>query len=194
MNGAGTVRCSYCSLSSMIEMAWDVKPYQVTGPDWIDTDKFAIDARMPAGTPTPSALLMLQTLLLDRFQLQLSVEDRVSKVYALKVSAKGAKLKASDDPPTSVSGVPNSIVAPAMLVADLAQRLSRRLDRPVVDKTGLSGRFKIQLDWQPDGPDGSAMDSLFRALRENLGLELRPDAANIKVFVVQKALRTPTGN
>jgi uncharacterized protein (TIGR03435 family) len=194
MNRAGTVKCSYCSLSSMIEMAWDVKPYQVAGPTWIELDKFVIDARMPAGTPTSSALLMLQTLLLDRFQLQLSVEDRVSKVYALKVSAKGAKLEATEEPATSVSAGAYSIGAPGMPLADLALRLSRRLDLPVVDKTGLPGRFKIELEWQPDGPDGSEKDSLFRVLRENLGLELRPDTANIKMIVVQKALRTPTEN
>ncbi len=190
----GFVRCSYCSVGTMIEMAWDAKPYQVTGPDWIQQDTFEVEARVPPGTPTSTVLQMLRSLLLDRFHLRLSVEERTTKVLALTVSGKGVKLRRTEEPATSVGGGTYSVISSAMSMGDLAQRLSRRLEKPVIDKTGLDGRFGVSLTWKPDSEEGTATDSLFRALRDELGLEITSQNAPIQSYVVIGASRTPTEN
>ena len=178
----------------MIGYAWDAKPDQISGPEWINTITFAIEARMDPGTPTARALLMLQDLLADRFKLQLRVEDRASKVYTLKVVSSGSKLKATVEPAASDNSGTFAIMAPAMTMAGLARRLSSRMDRPVLDQTNLPGAYEMKLTWQPDGPDGNSTDALFRALREQLGLELKADTAPIKAFLVVGASKSPTEN
>jgi uncharacterized protein (TIGR03435 family) len=110
------------------------------------------------------------------------------------VASKGSKLKATDAPANSVSGGSYQIVAPAMPMSGLANRLSSKTDRPVIDGTGLASNYEMQLTWSPDGPGGTALDSLFRALREQLGLELKAEKANLKVYVVESASKTPIEN
>ena len=119
-------RRSYCSLKLTIGYAWNVKPYQISGPDWITSDTFAVDARMAPGTSAERALLMLQALLRERFRMDLKIEAQTSNVYSLKVAPAGSKLRATDAPANSVSPGTFQIVAPAMTIADLANRLSCR--------------------------------------------------------------------
>ena len=82
---------------------------------------------------------------------------------------------------------------------DLADRLSRapfQLDRPVVDFTGLAGRFDLTLDWSPiDGPaENTTGPSVFTALEEQLGLRLEPRKLPLEILVVDHANKTPTEN
>jgi uncharacterized protein (TIGR03435 family) len=194
MDASGLFRCSYCSLASMIEMAWNVKPYEIQAPDWAGSQSFTVEARMPAGTRADQALLMLRNLLTARFQMHLSTDERSVTAYSMVVTSGGSRLKPTDAPSTSISQGSFEIAAPAMKTGDLARWLSNRAGRPVIDGTGLEGSYEIKLTWGPDGPDGTALDNLFHALREQLGLELKSTKTNLKIYVVDKVLKTPMEN
>src|SRR5205814_6903135 len=130
-------------------------------------------------------------------------------IYELKVAKSGPKLKAStappDDPPALISTVyPQRIVMPARNVAmsDLARLMQRAiLDRPVVDKTGLTGRYDFDLEWAPDetqfggafartaGADDSAKPGLFAAIQQQLGLRLEATRGPVELFVIDRVER-----
>src|SRR5262245_36449721 len=98
------VDIGYLSLGELIPIAFNVKPYQVSGPDWLRAQRFDILATMPEGTTKTQVQAMLQALLEERFQLKTHKERRDNPVYALVVAKDGPKLKESpqetNDPPT----------------------------------------------------------------------------------------------
>ena len=86
---------TYMTLRQLIADAYQVRSWQVEGPDWLTTERFDIICKMPAGSRKEDAPLMLQSLLADRFKLVLRREFREQSVTALVVSKDGPKLKES---------------------------------------------------------------------------------------------------
>lgn len=190
----GLFQCSYCSLRSMIGMAWNViQEDRIIGPDWIGTQDFAIEARMPPGTPTDRAQLMLQTLLKDRFGLVLKNEQRRFPVYSLVVLPGRSKLTKTEAHAVSQRVGSYEIVAPAMSMDSLARILGKRVGRQVLNATGLNGNYEMKLTWTPEEGDDPTV-TLFRALREQLGLELKAGNADLDVLIVDQASKAPTAN
>ena len=154
---------------------------------------------------------MLQKLLVERFQLAFHREQKVFSIYELEVAKGGPKLKASaaakDEPAALISTVyPQKVVLPARnaTMGDLASLMQRAmLDRPVVDKTGLSGRWDFDLTWAPDEtqfggeltPASADAPSppLFTALQQELGLKLVATRGPVAAIVVDRA-EHPTAN
>src|SRR5215469_4946324 len=131
--------------------AWGLKDYQISAPDWMSDERYEVTATMPAGTPTREVLLMLQTLLVDRFKLAIHRETKELAVYALVVDKNGLKLKPAEGFGTGVSSSPRGRSMRAnVTMKSFAGLLSSLLDRPVVDMTGLTGGFNINLEWSPD--------------------------------------------
>ncbi len=148
---------------------------------------------------------MLRTLLADRFKLAFHREPRDFSIYALEIAKGGAKLKPSTAAPTDQPAVvstvyPQRILMPAhnVSMADFVSVLQRAiLDRPVVDKTGLTGRFDFNLEWAPDesqfGGDVGAASSdtpvppFFTAIQQQLGLRLEATRGPIETIVVDQA-------
>lgn len=83
------------SLKDCIMLAYDVREFQVSGPDWLDAQKFEITAKLPQGAPRKQLLQMMRSLLADRFKLAVDVQKKEFPVYALIVSKNGPKLKES---------------------------------------------------------------------------------------------------
>jgi uncharacterized protein (TIGR03435 family) len=167
--------------------------------------------------------LMLRSLLEDRFQLKLHREIRESSVYALEVGRGGLKMKPSADQTSAdVSGPsppgagPNhgairigagSLIGNAVTMPLFTRMLSQRLDRTVVDKTNLAGRFDLQLQWTPDvgetpfSPGGDVLPpavdssgvSIFTAVQEQLGLKLESQKGPVEMFVID-SVEKPSGN
>src|SRR3984885_10684889 len=149
------------TLKLLIAAAYDLNPRTISGgPGWIESDHYDIVAVTP-GEVRPShdeQMSMLRTLLADRFKLTFHREEKVFSIYELTVAKNGPKLKESaaspDDPPALISTVyPQRIVMPAKnaTMGDFVSLLQRAiLDRPVVDRTGLSGRYDVDLEWVPD--------------------------------------------
>jgi uncharacterized protein (TIGR03435 family) len=99
---AARAEYTYMGLKELIVMAYKVKPYQITGPDWITTTRFDIVAKMPEGSTKADAPKMLQALLEDRFKLVVHRETKENPVLALVVAKGGPKMKESTDAPLAI--------------------------------------------------------------------------------------------
>jgi bla regulator protein blaR1 len=187
------------------------------GPDWIKKDRFDIRAKMPDDSPdyttiqfangqAPRLLLMLQALLADRFNLKIRRETRQLSIYALTVAKKGPKLHAAKAEEPALGPVfrpvehPNGETTLQMTVQnqslqEVANVFSMFMDRPVVDRTGLKGKFdfKMEYDENTDIPalalPGADLvgPALFTAFREQAGLKLQATKGPVEVLVIDHA-------
>jgi bla regulator protein BlaR1 len=179
------------------------------GPGWIESDRFDITAKAEGNPGREQLQLMLRCLLADRFKLVVHKQTRDSAAYALVLARSDGKLgsslhptKAVCTPPDQVKGPPEPGRVPAGVCGvrlgngALAgrgismERLAAELivvGRMVVDRTGLTGIFDMDVQWTPD-EEGTNAD-LFRALREQLGLKLEATRAPVEVIVIDSAGR-----
>ncbi len=142
-------------------------------------------------------MLMVRSLLEERFGLKAHYETRVQPVYRLRVSKEGAKLKrAADTDHTSANWSAGLLKGTGVPSQFLAMMLSIPLERNVVDTTDLSGHFDIELHFLPrNSPPKADSDDpdLFTAVREQLGLRLEAWKAPVLVLVIDQ-IREPTPN
>jgi uncharacterized protein (TIGR03435 family) len=203
------------TLKLLIAAAYDLNPRTISGgPSWIESDHYDIVA-VTSGELRPThdqQMLMLRSLLADRFQLSFHREPKEFSIYELQLAKNGSKLKQSTphstEPPSVGPGVvyPQRIVLPARnaTMGEFASLLQRAiLDRPVVDKTGLQERYDFDLEWAPDEtqfngdvPTASAeapTPPLFSAIQQQLGLRLVAARGPVDALVIDKAER-PSAN
>lgn len=202
------------TLKLLIAAAYNLNSKAVSGgPGWIESDHYDIVAVTPGEVrPTrDEQMAMLRALLADRFKLTFHREQKEFSIYELEVGKGGPKLKPSaalpDDPPQTISTVyPQRVVLPArnVTMSDLTSLMQRAmLDRPVVDKTGLTGHYDFDLEWAPDetqfggeittAPPDSQDPPLFTAIQQQLGLKLEATRGPIQAFIVDTAER-PSAN
>ncbi len=196
------------NLLAFIEEAYGVKPYQITGPDWLKSERFDIVA-IASHVRKDQLRPMLQALLKDRFKLEVHRESKVLPVYALIQGKSGAKIQAVK--PDGESGIwdgTGKLTAKKVTMGHFAETLSSQMDRPVVDTTGMEGVFDFTLEYtkqdvQPkfnaDGvgttaPDLGAGPSIFSALQDQLGLKLESRKAPVEMLVIDHAEKEPTEN
>ena len=200
----GRIRAGSITLTRCIREAYSVGPHQVIGgPDWIATDRWEIVARADHAVDDDDILMqMLRELLVDRFRLALHRETRMLPAYVLEVEKRGPRMQKAEagDSDTEMHGGrggPATLEARKTDMNRLAELLDWRLDRPVVNRTGLNGGFNFTLHWAPDNlrnPDDDADDvSIFTAVGEQLGLRLRTARAPVEVLVIDRAER-PSAN
>jgi len=207
----------------------------IGGPAWLDTDRYDISAKAE-GRASAAEMLgpMMQTLLEERFQLKVHVEAKESLVYALTIARTAPKLTSAKDGecvpldlnnrelwgtggPTPC-GMPKTSIKDGLTILEMAgatmEEFAGRMPlvqsgRPVVDKTGLGGRYNIHLEFvrelssgsiringvdQPSPlPADTAGPSVFTALEDQLGLRLRPDKAPLNVVVID-SVQKPVAN
>lgn len=237
------VRVGRMSVKDYLGMAYRVKPQQIDGPDWLGQQRFEVAATIPDGAPLAQVPEMFQTLLAERFQLKAHRESKEFPVYALGVAASGLKVKespadASDTPPAaavnvtaggSAAGVNidfgsgssftlgnNRVEIKKMTMPSVAEALTRFFDRPVVDMTGVTGRYDLTLDLTPEDYmglllrsavnagvvlppqalrmlEGASSDPLTGPLRD-AGLTLQSRKSLLDVIVVDSISKTPTEN
>lgn len=187
-------------MRGILEAAFDVREFQIEGgPAWMNTVRYDIYAKSefgedPAGRPTPETVrqtrLKLQALLAERFQLKVHRESRELPVYALAVGKNGPKLTAGTETPNAgINSGCGRFTGTYTGMDNFALSLSRRLGRPVQDRTGLSGKFNFQVLYTPDnGPcEGASADlpSIFGALQEQLGLKLESSRGPVEVVIIE---------
>ena len=193
----------------------------IGGPEWINMDRYEIEAKSEGNTSRDRSMLMLQSLLEERFHLKTHRETRVAPAYVLVVGKNGPKLvppreggcaTADTFPPlgrpdpatppcehirisTSPSGV--RMEGSRVPVSELVRGLAVALDRPVLDRTNMPGVFDIRLQFidEPPGvpPSDSPGPSVFTALEEQLGLRLESEKGPVEFLVVDRVER-PTAN
>jgi uncharacterized protein (TIGR03435 family) len=217
----GGLNMTNIPLRTMIALAYGVREFQVSGgPGWIGSERFDVTARvdaaaakgqedlakMPEGqfkTVRDQSNDRLRALLADRFQLVAHKETREQPIYALVVSKNGPKLQEAKGAEakqgmntgrgrSEAFGVPMQI---------LVQVLSNITGRPVIDKTGLTGKYDFVLEWTPDAADARAQGfgdgvttpapapgpTIFTALQEQLGLRLEAQKGPVQNIVIDRA-------
>ena len=178
------------------------------GPAWIESERFAIQALMPDGSPeytfgqfmngeAPQLETMIRSLLADRFHLTIHRETREAQGYTLVVGKNGPKIRratASDVPPAA----PPRASSPSArryymrtTMTYVALALGVVTHRPVVDRTGLNGEFIFDLEYAPEEtlPGETSAGSVFTAVQEQLGLKLESGKVPAEVIVVDHVER-----
>jgi uncharacterized protein (TIGR03435 family) len=157
-----------------------------------------VEATLPAGSIKSDIPLMLRQLFKDRFNLQVHEELRDVPVYALVVAKDGHKMRSCTDCPPSQSITRGEawIRVRAVSVADLVNRLQDASDRPLVNRTGLSGNFEILVESAQIGSDAGQLEGLPSMFTEiqKLGLRLESTKALVKYLVVDGGNPVPNGN
>lgn len=194
----GEIRWLGFSLKDFIESAYEVKDYSFSGPSWLDSVVFDIDAKLPAGSEFRQFPAMLQTLLAERFKLTVHHESRTVNGYALVVDKKGLRIQPVEPSASSGSLFKTRIVAKSASMTQFADMLSRHLGSPVKDQTGVPGVYNITVEWLADNAPlatrGPTATTIFAALEEQLGLRLQTGKLPIDVLVVDHMERSPTEN
>ena len=188
-------------LSHLISTAYGIPLVNLkTGPDWIQRGDVWFDVQAKAEDPTKTTeqqlLIMLQNLLVERFQLKFHSETAQVPGFSLTVGKNGSKLKASESEqgavlfvgpngetlPRPIPGQPISMKARKFSIFALTHVLKLLGGGNIQDKTGLTGEYDFTLSW-----DGNAGPALSTALREQLGLSLESTKVPVTTFVVDSA-------
>lgn len=192
----------------MLLIGYTAQKDQIVGlPDWAKTVRWKIDGiASPDGEPNLDQFkAMVRKVLAERFGLVFHHEQREMGVLALRVAKGGIKLTPDTSDP---NGLPNheykhnggqvTGVFQNTSMPELALMLLGQVDKPVVDQTGLAGRFDFQLRWTRDEAAAAASEAdappgLFTAIQEQIGLKLEPTRASADVLVIDR-LERPGAN
>jgi uncharacterized protein (TIGR03435 family) len=226
----GGIRVTNMTLKELMVIAYRIQPFQISGgPPWLDSARYDVIAKPEKKPQQGEIQAMLQALLADRFQLTVRRETRELPVYALVLARKDGKLGTGlveskegvctppdpnkPPPPLEPGKRPalscgqmmmgrNHLSAVNIPAANMIPMLSRMLGRTIIDKTGLTAKYDITMDWAPDesqtmllppteAPKPAASDtpgpSIFTALQEQLGLKLESQKGPVEIFVVERA-------
>jgi uncharacterized protein (TIGR03435 family) len=225
----GTWSCGHITLGQLIYTAYNLRLYQFKSPDWMESTWFAVNAKVPAGTSKEQLRGMQQKLLEERFKLTFHREPKEVTVYDLVVEKDGPRMQESapDAPPAEVE--PSVILgyttdqdhfpvfppgtnalmgmnghlrwkSPNVTMVDVVNMLRREMQTDVIDRTGLTGRYDVDLHWQqrpieyfPDALPfhGPAIE---KAIQDRLGLKLEARKGTVSRFVVDHIEKTPVEN
>jgi uncharacterized protein (TIGR03435 family) len=212
----GTFRAVGVTIKMLVMFAYNIKVFQVSGaPAWAGTELWEIQAKTDrSGGPSSRAdsQARLQGLLQERYQMKVHTERRTMPTYAL-VRAKSSGTKLTPAASDAQSGIcpcgPGSVAPNRASMSMLADQLSTRLWRIVVDKTGIKGEYSFKLEWVPQldeyGPESlglppglggappqeaaTAGPSLSTALKEQLGVSLKSERGQVEVIVIDHVER-----
>jgi uncharacterized protein (TIGR03435 family) len=237
-------------LKLLLSRAYGVKDFQVTGPGWLESERYDITAKVPPGTTKEQFNVMLQNLLIERFKIELHRDQKEVPIYTLTVGKNGSKLKETTLPPSAFeppapgatlpppppprpgeparmptdrpglrmmfNGSKMQLTAVGQTAAQFIDLLSRQVGRPIVDKTGLAGKYDFDLEFAPEtgagaarmlpvappgggpggdggGPASDPLPSLVTAVQQ-LGLRLEAGKGPVEMIVIDKAEKTPIEN
>lgn len=234
------------TLRTILMRAYDVKTFQISGPDWLGSERFDIAVVIPEGTTKEQLAVMWRNLLASRFGVKVRVEKKEFAVDELVIGPKGHKLKETADSNiapfnfqagnsllkdgklngaglvtmmrSGPTGTTAQLMGMAQTVTGLAGLLENQLGHPVVDKTGLTGKYDFNVDFSPaemringlpvpqaagGGAAGPAPAlpsvaevgvDLPTAIQQQLGLRIEKGKGMLDYIVVEKAERAPTEN
>jgi uncharacterized protein (TIGR03435 family) len=221
----GMFTCENCQISAIISRAYDLKSYQFSSKDPMTEPRFMIAAKVPEGATKPQFREMLQNMLKDRFKLAFHHEKKEMTAYDLLLTKNGPKFKESSAVPDGdlspanfekkdADGFPilpagrRSVMMAIMggystqrfgdaPIEELADMLAARMHGPVIDGTGLKGKYDFTLRWIQEG--GTATNEtpgprLLEAIQDQLGLRLQKTKRVVDIFVVDHMEEMPTEN
>jgi uncharacterized protein (TIGR03435 family) len=218
------------TLKSLIKEAYGIEDDQILGaPNWLNTQTYDIEAKVDGADAAAlerlseeQRKLMFQSFLVERFRLKVHRETKELPILALVIAKNGPKLQEAKPGDTYPDGIKGPDGKPAghagmmmwgngrltgqgISIVSMVPPLTQQLGRTVLDKTGLTGRYDVELRWTPDdtstpitGPDsgtaaGSPTPSIFTAIQEQLGLKLESHKAPVEVLVIDH-VEAPAAN
>jgi uncharacterized protein (TIGR03435 family) len=204
------------SIKHLVRRAWPLPDYQIVWPAWVDAQRggrgYDVSVTFPPDTSPERLNLMFQDLLANRFGLVTHWETRPLKAFEVRVSEHGAKLQEAKNPgpPTDfpkyttktetglwhfssqLGGSPSGLTVAGFLEAIDAAHI---LDGPLVDATGISGNYDIELSAPADDPQNRPDASeLLQALEKQLGLKVTLRTLSLPMLVIDRMRRIPTEN
>ncbi|HTX39476.1 MAG TPA: TIGR03435 family protein [Bryobacteraceae bacterium] len=197
----GRITASLYTLEMLIEEAFDVPKFQVSGgPHWIQVDRFDLEAKPPASSPSSKAnppypkappnaeqRQMLAALLADRFQLHFHRETREGPIYLLVRGSQALKLHKPQDPNAFPwAGGGNGLQGANITMPQLATRLRGFLSRQVLDRTGLDGSFDFKVELASGDPAPDVLSSIFASVQA-IGLKLEASKGPVETIVIDHA-------
>ncbi len=210
----GRIVANKCPLDYLIEQAFDLQQFQIAGaPGWAHSDRFNIEAKPPAASkssqsnpnspklpPNQEQRQMLQALLVDRFHLKYKMETREGPVYLLVKTNRELKLsdaKDKNDYPWAGSVAGGAISGDGLAgtnitMAQLAERLSAYMGRPVIDQTGLTAAYDFKFEYHGDDRTNDLISTILTSVQA-LGLKLETGKGPVKTLVIQ-SVEKPAGN
>lgn len=194
------------TLQMLIQTSYpDLPPWRISGgPSWAGKDQWDFIAKLPAAAPPDQEHLyraaeqMLRNFLADEFNLETHFVQKEQPVYYLVPSKGGLKLKPSEGGEAHFRFTAGGIEIRHETMQEIASALycpnctRQAADRPVFDKTGLSGYYDLTLNWTPSNTandTAASGPSISTALEEQLGLKLQPGKASIDFLVIDRAER-----
>lgn len=189
------------TLRAALSWAYRVQEFQVEGQSAALSDRFDIVAKAPGTASIAQLRAMLGALLQERFQFRFHRENQVQEAYALLVFKGKPKLRESKETgPGVFRPSKESMFAQHGDMWEFAGSLAGPLRMPVVDETGLTGRYDFMVDLLPYFPNSAKgapldlADIMKSALRDQLGLTIEPRKESIKMLVVDHVERLPSEN
>jgi uncharacterized protein (TIGR03435 family) len=193
----GRFHFPFNSLKMLIATAYKLKPFEILdGPSWLASNRYDVEAK--SSDPNISEAdfrLMMQNLLADRFKLKIHKETRELPMFSLVVAKGTSKLRLT--PEGGCGAMPCGVLIPSMTrmhggnisMHQLVDALSNLLAAPVVDNTGYTAPFDVQLEFTREGAlvTDDSPPSIFTAIQEQLGLRLEAHKAPAEVLVIDHA-------
>ena len=233
MNRPDGYSATNISLKMLIQAAYGIREDLISGtPGWAESTRYDIDAKVDGADvealkklSPEQRRLILQPLLADRFKLKVHTETKQLPVFELVVAKGGPKLKEATAGDTYANGIKGpdgvgrggmvrmgrgQLTAQGVPMTSVVNILSQQLHRTVIDKTGLAGKYDLELNWTPDEgegmgpppgggqphgdapPEGSG-PSIFTAIQEQLGLKLQSGKGPVDTLVIDH-VEMPTEN
>ena len=185
-------------LSACIKWAFDVQDSQVSGPTWIESERYDIVAQGTGSITANNLKVMLRSLLADRFKLTVHHAKKEASVYWLVVAKNGPKFSESkEDGKSDIRRTPVGVTAEKTSMAEFADLLSGQLGTPVADMTGLKGRFDLAFDLRPYVANQTAPQSIssliVEAMEEQLGLKLQSVKTVVDTLIIDH-IEKPSAN
>jgi uncharacterized protein (TIGR03435 family) len=186
---------------SCVRWAYNVPDMQVTGPDWIDQQRYEIVAKVSSGASEDQMRLMMQTLLTERFKLAAHRISKETQAWVLTDSKSGQKLKESATE-GEASMQPDlqkmQLGLERTSISDLINMLTGLLRAPVLDETGLKGRYDVKIDISKYLPDPNTpvdiLTTVLRGIQQEFGLKLESKKMPLDFVVIDAAEKMPVEN
>jgi uncharacterized protein (TIGR03435 family) len=195
--GSPTFTATNINLEILIAMAYGIDSDNLlNAPSWLGSQQYDVTAKAE-GSPRLSYEQLkgpLQKLIEERFQLAVHRQTKEGSGYALVAAKSGPKLQESKGDAPHAYILKGGLNLQNSSLDDLAGTLKRPAGRPVVNETGVKGKFDIRLDYAPEGAANSDRPSLFTALQEQLGLQLVTRRVPVEMLVIDRVERVPSEN
>jgi uncharacterized protein (TIGR03435 family) len=196
-------------LSRCLQWAYEMQPEQIEGPKWLTDTRFDIAAKGDTQADEGQMRLMLRRLLTERFGMKLHRETRVISTYEIILAKDGPRLHDSSEKDASKlmvsarKGDPQfskdktGLIAEGATIGDIAGRLSEPLERPVVDKTGLTEHYDLRINttgYILNGEGADPLSLIFTAFERQLGLKIVAGKDPVEFLVIDAINQSPSEN